>query len=94
MTDEDIVEEIARLEKLLQEAKRMAGVADNHSNATINVNAGGVGVFVCCGLVAFLAGMSIPLYFEQRDQQRQIDDMTHYLNAIYQQAPNLKPKEN
>ena len=89
----DTAAEIARLEQLLADAKRLAGIRTTNT-ATININAGGWGVMVCCCLFAFTAGLCIPLYLTQRDHDRRIDDLSHYLQAIYQEAPKLRPKEN
>lgn len=88
-----LTEELDRLEQLLAEARKRTGQQRSSSAATITIHAGSWGTILCCCLFCFVAGLCIPLYLAQRDQQRQLDDMTHYLQAIYQQAPQLKPKE-
>jgi hypothetical protein len=92
MTDEGTVEEIARLEKLLQEAKRMAGVADNHSHAAITVNAGGVGVIVACVACALMFGINVGLAVMIANHDRKIDDLDHKITAAYMMAPQLNPE--
>lgn len=62
-------------------------------NSTINVNAGGVGVWLattCCIVSVVACGFLALTVF---DQNRKIDDLEHYLNAIYMMAPQLKPEE-
>jgi hypothetical protein len=73
-------------------------------NATITVNAGGVGVWVavtCC--ISMLVGMSIAGLWVSREfmsidsasraQDNKISTMTDYLQAIYAKDPSLKPKD-
>lgn len=69
----------------------------NSSNATIQVNAGGIGMWVavtCCA-VMFVLGVSMAVLggLAYTSTQQRLDRMQDYLNAIYMQAPQLKPKE-
>jgi hypothetical protein len=69
------------------------GVRTGNNVSTMNVNAGGFGVWICtsicmCQFAILLAGGF--LYLEH---SRKIDRMQDYLNSIYLQAPQLKPKE-
>lgn len=77
----------------------------NIGNATITVNAGGVGVWVAvtCCLVMLALLLLGSLWasremnrFDQEMQARKDENskMTAYLQAIYVQAPQLKPKES
>jgi hypothetical protein len=68
--------------------------AQSTNTATITVNAGGVGLWlaVTCCVVALVASAFLALMVH--DQARQIDRLDDYLNAIYAQAPHLKPKES
>lgn len=69
----------------------------NSSNATIQVNAGGIGMWVavtCCA-VMFVLGIAMAVLggLAYTSTQQRLDRMQDYLNAIYMQAPQLKPKE-
>jgi hypothetical protein len=81
---------IGRFEKVLDSV----GSGGNRvGNATITVNAGGVGVWVavtCCAVMLTIGIIGGFLYI---DQSRKVDQMQDYLNAIYMQAPYLKPKD-
>lgn len=63
----------------------------------IQIHAGGVGLWiavVCC-IVTFFVSMtfiSVGFYLFQ-EQSSKVDKMQDYLNVIYMQAPQLKPKE-
>lgn len=76
----------------------------NNSRAEIHVNAGGMGVWVattaCCVMLAVNLVMVVMFLStearytaEMKDQSSKISKMQDYLNAIYAQAPQLKPKE-
>lgn len=85
------VAEIERLERLLAEAKKRIGMPTN--NASIRIDAGSIGVWLVSCMCAFMFGLNLLLFFVIIGHSRQIDDMSHYLQAIYQEAPHLKPKE-
>lgn len=65
----------------------------NSNTATIQVNAGGLGLWVAVCLCSFMAGLVLMGSFILVDQQRKISDLGDYLSAIYMQAPHLKPPE-
>lgn len=67
--------------------------SSNVGTATININAGGIGVLITTGLAAFMAGLVFCLGLAMLHQQKQIDDLHDYLNVVYQYAPQLKPKD-
>lgn len=89
------------------------GSASKPANSTantssINVNAGGVGIWVCawiaslCCVAMLVAGgmflWSVSRQMEAQDakiakQDDQLSRMQDYLNAIYAAAPQLKPKD-
>lgn len=68
------------------------------SSAVIRVDAGSFGLWfsaTCCAImvvVAILMGLFGGFYLQ--DQDKRLDKMQDYLNAIYVQAPQLQPKEN
>lgn len=67
-------------------------------NATISVNAGGVGLWIavtCCAMmlcVTVIGSIFMTVYIE--GQNLEMHRMQDYLNAIYAQAPQLKPKDS
>jgi hypothetical protein len=65
----------------------------NRNTAKIEVNAGGTGVWIattaCCVMVA--VGLFMGLWVV--DLSRKVERLGDYLQAIYAQAPHLKPKE-
>lgn len=64
------------------------------ANSNVSINAGGVGVWIAtmAAVVCFVLTMVMVVLYV--DQSRKIDDLGHYLQAIYAQAPNLKPEED
>ena len=68
--------------------------AGNRNTAKIEVNAGGVGVWIattaCCVMVAVSLFMGLWVV----DLSRKVERLGDYLQAIYAQAPHLKPKES
>ncbi len=75
----------------------------NNSNATITVNAGGVGVWISATAALVMLGASMlgglwaSREFARMDQQmvesrEEIRTTQNYLNAIYARDPSLKPK--
>lgn len=87
----------------LQEKLGM-GPVSGVGTATISVNAGGVGVWVASTACAVMLGITVlgglwaSREFARMDQQmvearEEIRTTQNYLNAIYAQAPQLKPKE-
>lgn len=100
MEDTNEIAQIAQLgERFLEAARRFEVMAmrdpppRGDNTATIHVNAGGLGLWaavtcavVCGALTVVLAAGFLFLAFKY-------DRMQDYLNAIYAQAPHLRPKE-
>lgn len=87
---QDLETELRDLLPLLSAAR---GIVSHSPSSQIVVNAGGVGVWLaatCAGLCFVMVVVLAMLYV---DHSRKIDDLSHYLNAIYMQAPHLKPEE-
>lgn len=80
----------ALMERLIDAMRKQA---DNSSNSTITFNAGGIGVWLAASACAVMLGVNMVLIVILADHSRKIDDMGHYLNAIYMVAPQLKQKE-
>jgi len=91
MGDADrIIEAFQGLERSLD---RLHSVDRSHRQE-IHINAGGVGVWIattCCVVMISLGLIGAILYV---NQSRKVDQMQDYLNAIYMQAPYLKPKDH
>jgi hypothetical protein len=66
----------------------------SQSVSSLNVNAGGVGVWIattaCCVMIA--VGLLLGLWVV--DLSRKVERLEDYLQAIYAQAPYLKPKDS
>ena len=85
-------ESIVSLERVINKL-----TPNQSNNATVTLQAGGLGVWICatCCVVMFallLAGSCSAGFFAVKQSER-MDRMQDYLNAIYAQAPQLKPKE-
>lgn len=88
--DPEINELTRALDRFSDRIDRLERVS---STAQISVSAGGVGVWIaafCAGVCFVMTMMLLVLYV---DQSRKIDDLGHYLQAIYAQAPSLKPSD-
>ena len=64
----------------------------NASKSEININTGGIAVWVALAMFAFMAGLNWSLNAQLTDQNRKIDRMQEHLSAIYMMAPHLKPE--
>lgn len=64
------------------------------SNSNVSINAGGVGVWIATMAAVVCFVMTMVMLVLYVDQSRKVDDLGHYLQAIYAQAPNLKPEED
>lgn len=86
---------------LLEEARALRlSMGHGASNATITVQAGGIGVMLAVGACGLMLAINVMQLVDRarldseirelRAADRRHDD---YLSAIYAQAPHLKPKE-
>lgn len=86
--------ELDRLERLLLETIALASPPSSKvGNLSVSINAGGTGVWIAvtCCLVSFVVNVCLAVAFVNHD--RKIDDLGHYLNAVYMAAPGLKPED-
>jgi hypothetical protein len=73
-------------------AKALSGFnAGNQSH--INVNAGGLGVWIACTACAVMLAVNVFLIVLYVDQQAQIRQLGEYLQAVYMMAPSLRSPE-
>lgn len=63
------------------------------NQATVTIQAGGIAVWLVTCACAFMVGMAMVAGMLMFTQQRQINDLQHYLQAIYMQAPSLRPQQ-
>lgn len=84
----------SELQGLVENLTKLAAArGDVNPIAQITVSAGGAGIWLsamCAGLCFVMVLVLLMLYV---DQSRKIDDLNHYLQAIYAQAPQLKPED-
>jgi hypothetical protein len=64
------------------------------ANSNVSINAGGVGVWIATMAAVVCFVMTMVMLVLYVDQSRKVDDLGHYLQAIYAQAPSLKPEED
>lgn len=92
----ELLKHIDRLEQLGQKWIGSLGRTQS-GNATIEVHAGSIGVWIAvtCCITMFVVGMAMAVLggLAYTSTQQRLDRMQDYLNAIYMQAPQLKPKE-
>jgi hypothetical protein len=81
--------DVDRLVKALE--KLPSQNAGNQS--TITLNAGGVGVWVAVTACAVMLALNLALMIVLVSHDRKIDQLNHYLSAIYMVAPGLKPED-
>lgn len=99
MSEGSLEQDMDRLEDLLSQAGRITGGPRSTTNgsATVQINAGGVAVWVAataCAValsVSLFSGVVLGLLYV--DHSRKIDTLSDYVSAIYMQAPHLKPDE-
>ncbi len=90
-------EQIGAVERDAEEIKRaLSAIHGNRGLQNITIltaNAGGAVVAVMALISAFLCGLLVALAVVIVGHSREIDDLNHYLNAVYMAAPHLKPPE-
>lgn len=89
--DPELTELAVALNRFSDRIDRLERVS---STAQVSVNAGGVGVWMAAMAACLCFVMTMVLLVLYVDQSRKVDDLGHYLQAIYAQAPELKPQEN
>lgn len=74
------------------------------NTTTVQINAGGVGVWLCTTALAVVCALSVVFVVVSRQEaqrrdaevselRRDVQTLRDYLAAIYAQAPHLKPEE-
>lgn len=88
---------LGRINRTMAKLERMVGEPapqnESKSSARIEVNAGGLGLWIASTacLVMLIVTLGLLALFINHD--RKIDDLNSYLNAIYMMAPHLKPEK-
>lgn len=91
---QDAVDDVVkRVHRAMDEVEGMAK-AGNKNLTRVEINAGGVGVWIAT--TACLVSMAVSLFLALwvLDLSRKVSDLGDYLSAIYMQAPHLKPKDS
>ena len=84
-------EAITRVDRLSQE---MGTNGDSHVNqSTVTIQAGGFALWASATCCAVMLAMNVCLLFMLDGHDRKIERLEDYLQAIYAQAPSLKPKD-
>ena len=86
------MDDAQEIKRLLDETRHLLAPM-GYGNAQITVSAGGAGVWISAFCAGLCFVMMLALLFLYVDQSRKVDDLNHYLQAIYAQAPHLKPEE-
>jgi hypothetical protein len=90
------VERLARAVDKLGEVSKKLQAGSGGSEAHINIQAGGVGLWIaatCCAVMfALTIAMAVIGGIAYTSTQQRLDRMQDYLNVIYQAAPQLKTK--
>lgn len=81
----------ALVERMEKAGAALTGTGNAIGSSTVTVNAGGIGTAMALIASALMLGLNIALVVTYNDQNRRIDRMQDYLNAIHAQAPWLKP---
>lgn len=101
MNTEDTSRLVSAIDSLNQTAKKLDGLSSQGVNTTtVSLDAGGAGVWIavtCVVVLAFMNVMQITTILRIESKYDNLEDKYNrtqdYLNAIYAQAPQLKPKE-
>jgi hypothetical protein len=91
---EDIFNELSETLQDMRRALDRLGSGNGHakSDSRVVVNAGGIGVLVCSVLASFAVAVAFAISLWTLNLARQVGDLNSYLQAIYVQAPQLKPE--
>lgn len=89
-----LVEVAARFEQASERlAQALSNTGNSGNQSTITLNAGGLGVWLAVSACGVMMAVNICLAVLLVNHDRKIDDIGHYVQAIYMIAPQLKPKE-
>lgn len=93
----ELKQDVDKLDALTDRLGKLLQGSPNVGTATINVNAGGIALWIsvtCCTILLAVSMVgAVWGAMVITTQNAKIDRMQDYLNNIYQQAPWLKPKE-
>lgn len=87
---------------LLEEARALRGsLTSGNSAATVNVNAGGIGVIIAVGACMLMLAVNVMQLADRTRMDNEIRELRaadkrhdDYLNAIYRRQPTSKPEES
>lgn len=74
-------------------AQALSNTGNSGNQSTITLNAGGIGVWLAVSACGVMLAVNVCLAILLVNHDRKIDDLGHYVQAIYMMAPQLKPQE-
>lgn len=84
-------DEIQRFERAVARFSEALTASSNTGNqSTITLNAGGAAVWIAVSACAVMMAVNVALAVLLVNHDRKIDDLGHYVQAIYQAAPWLR----
>lgn len=86
-------DELRRLEAAVDRFREAMPGNRIGNQSTITLNAGGVGVWIAVSACAVMLAVNMALLALIIAHDRKIDNLQHYVNAIYMMAPHLKPED-
>lgn len=92
MQDAEVGEVVKRAHETMGKLERMAD-ASNRNTTRVEINAGGVGVWIATTACCVMLGISVLLGLAVVDLSRKVSELENYVHAIYMMAPSLKPED-
>lgn len=90
----DSVDLADALHRFADQSDALLRRTDTNSNrASITINAGGVGVWLCATCCAVMLACNVFLAVLVTSNNREISDLNDKLSAIYMLAPHLQPSD-
>lgn len=87
----DIEQFTAAVERLTEVVDKLNATTLSGNQATSTVTVGDRGVMAAIVACGVMFGMNLSLLVMLNAHDRKIDDLNHYISAIYMAAPHLKP---
>ena len=88
-----LVDVAERFEQASERLAKALSQGNSGNQSTITLNAGGIGVWMAVSACFVMLSVNICLAVILINHDRKIDDLEHYIQAIYMMAPSLKPED-
>lgn len=89
----DTADKLDQASQRLESAAKALHGFNAGNQSTIQINAGGIGVWLACTACAVMLAANLFLIALYLDQQQQIRQLGEFVTATYMMAPHLKPPE-